>query len=137
MRGTQTHRPTGTIGVLERKPFLAPELQRQCEVEQIAIRSLRHVDDLIALAVPRVCILAIESDQNAVFRFIREAKCDSHTACVVCIDDRQDDAVEWTLREIGAVSVIDRFIRGDELAAICRKLLKTLIQRVQKHESHV
>ena len=137
MSGTQTCRPCGAIGVLESEPFLAPELQRQCEGAQLVIRSIRHVDDFRALAVPRVCVLAIEPDHDAVIRFVRDVSCDSDTACVVFMADPHDAAAEWILRELGAASVIDRFLCGDELAAICRKLLKSLTQRVQKQERHV
>lgn len=131
---TQTGPNSGAIFVLESEPFLVPELQRQFAGEPITVQSIRPEDDPGLSAAPCVCVLAIESDGTAAMRLIRSVQQHSGTACVVVAPGRDE---EWMLREMGAACVIDSFIRGDELAAICRKLLRSLSQREQKHETHV
>lgn len=129
--------PPGRIGVLESEAFLAPELQRQFVGEQTVVQSFRQVDGLVALKPPRVFVLTIEADQNAVIRFIQTARLNPAAPCVVPMPGADGPSGEWSLREIGAVSVVDPFIRGDELAAICRKLLNSQILREHRHQHHV
>ena len=132
-----TRESAGGIGVLEAEPFLAPELQRQFAGEEVTVRSFRLVSDLVAMACPRVFILSIEFEQDAVAEILEKAQHEPTTACVVIVRAGELSEFEWPLREIGAVSVMDHFVRGEQLAAICRMLLNSRITREHSPENHV
>ena len=137
MSTAATSRSAGRIGVLEAVPFFAPELQRQFEGDEIEVRSFRLMNDLVDMPGPRVCVLSTGIEQDAIARFLWNSHREPATACVVISPDDHNTGWEWAFREFGAVSVIDASVRGDALAAICRKLLNTRSMRLHRRESHV
>lgn len=135
--GTPTSRIIGRVGVLESVPFVAPELQRRFQGDEITVKAVRLTTDLAAMPAPRVFALAFAFDEVAVINFVKSVRDEPHTACIVVVSAGRFSDAEWLLRELGADSVIEDAIRGEPLAAICRKLLKSRIQGKQIRDTHV
>lgn len=107
--------------VLENEPFWLPELQRQFQaepvtIEAIAVDEVAMKDDSVVVAVAEILL-----QQGA--REFFAAQPGAVGTPLVAIAGRSVQRWEWLLRELGAVSVIDQFTRGEQLAMLCRRLL--------------
>lgn len=132
-----SRRSAGRIDVLESDSHLAPELRRRFAGEEIVVQSCRVVRDLAVKSGPRVCILSVDRDLGSVAEFVQRVRDDRTTACAVVITADRGAELEWPLREMGVVSVVAPSIRGDELAALCRSLLKSRIINNWTSGNHV
>ena len=123
----------GTVFVFERSPYWTPELQRQFDPAEIAVRRCRSVADIRRLAFPppgadggdpRVILLDLESGPADCLQFLASGLARVHRVPVIVYASRHAADLEWPLREAGAVDVIVEHISGRSMARLCRRLLQ-------------
>lgn len=128
---------TFTVIVFEKRPRWAPELQRQFDDEDVRVRACNSTVDLERMQVGTddvyagaragapsgVCVGVLDFDaapaeclQYLGRRIGRRLDCPS-----IVIGSPRTVALEWSVRELGAVEFVVDAISGERLARLCRR----------------
>ncbi len=116
---------TATIVVFETQPRWAPELQHQFVDEDVHVVGRSTTTDFVVeveSAERPVGLLEVASDPAGCLARIGTLNSRALPP-VVAVLTRDLADLEWPLRELGVTSVVDEFVPGHELAAVCRRLL--------------
>lgn len=109
-----------TIVVFENAPRWAPEMERRFHddhhVVVRACRRIRDVSRLVPVDDPAVVLFDVPSEPAACLDLLPQLT----TPVVAMVDDATAD-LEWSLRELGATSILHEFTPGHVLADVCRR----------------
>ena len=129
---------TFTVIVFEKRPRWAPELQRQFDDdEDVRVRACNSTADLERMQAEteddragdwagepsgvRVAVLDFDAAPAECLQYLgrrigRRLDCPS-----IVIGSPRTAALEWSVRELGAVEFVVDFISGERLASLCRR----------------
>lgn len=116
MNGFDT--PSTTVVVFERHSWWAPELERRFLDTGIRVRTCPRIRDLLAEPAT-VVVLHVDSSPAECLAYLGRRDSE-RVPCVAIVSDQTAD-LEWTIRELGATSVLHEYTSGDLLADVCRR----------------
>lgn len=115
------------IVVVEPESFWVSELRRRFQDEPTDIQLVlaANVQREVIAAPPDIVVLDAGRLRDIdLDRIGRLARGFPGGALVVILGAGAGNGVEWSLREVGAATVVDELIGGERLAAICRRYLE-------------
>lgn len=114
-----------TIHVFEKTPKWVPELQRQFysddEVQVRTISSLAHAEDSLGRAANPILIVQLDVAPADCLRLLARLSNRSKHIPAIVLSSAEMVALEWPVRELGAVEFRSGFVPGFEIADLCRR----------------
>lgn len=119
------------LAIFETRPRLIPELQRQFQTDpDVKIREFRSIGELnSAIVTPQplkaertVVLLDLEADPAGCLRFLEQQLENRPQIATVVVGSEETSELEWPIRELGAVTFINEYHAGLNLAQLCRQL---------------
>jgi hypothetical protein len=114
------------ILVFEKRPRWEAELKRGMTSEMTLVRPCRSAADLITLcrSMPgSVVVIDIEAGIEAVLKCLERTLLSRLGVLPLVVATSDARELEWTFRELGALAVVPDTTSGDDLAAMCRRML--------------
>lgn len=114
------------ILVFEKRPRWEAELKRSLAPEATLVRPCRSAADLINLgrSMPgSVAVIDLDVGIRPALHCLEQALLSRLGVLPLVVSTPDARQFEWTFRELGALTVLPDTIRGDELAAMCRRML--------------
>jgi DNA-binding NtrC family response regulator len=114
------------ILVFEKRPRWEAALKRILTPEAVLIRPCRSVADLLVLcrSMPEsVVVIDLDAGIKPALQCLEQALLSRLGVLPLVVEAGDTRELEWTFRELGALAVLPETIRGDELAALCQRLL--------------
>ena len=119
--------PDAVIAVFERQPYWGPELQRQFQSTNVAVRECRSVRDLLpAIDGSLKALIVIDFDaaiEDCIVWLGTEVVKHSVRIPIVAIGSAATAELEWRLREAGVTAFLPDLVAGCDLARLCRRHL--------------
>lgn len=129
------------LAIFENRPRLTPELQRQFQTDaDVKIRDFRSISELNTTVVSStstkaiqatanqrttartVVLLDLEADPAGCLRFLEQHLENRPQIATVVVGSEETSELEWPIRELGAVTFINDYHAGLNLAQLCRQL---------------
>lgn len=115
-----------SIVVFERRRNRLPELQRHFDSPDVRLRGCVSPADVLQSVEEgaRLVVLVLEEAEAACLELLRRLAELPAPVRVVVVSSRENADLEWPLRELGAAAFLPEDITGDELADVCRRLMR-------------
>lgn len=117
-------RPMPTAVVFEKWPRWAPELERQFlgqDVRVVACRSIADVEERSANVKRGVILLDLSAAAADCLRYLERRLGEPGALPTFVIGPERMAALEWPVRDLGAMAYLTGAVAGHEMAALCRK----------------
>ena len=117
-----TANPMPSVTVCEKSARWVPELQRQFAAEQIRVRGCRRTAELRRLAASAdVIVIDFDSDPAGCLQFLGGLADHRPVGPMIVIGSPQTAALEWIVRDLGALDFFPEAPAGHVLADLCRR----------------
>jgi ActR/RegA family two-component response regulator len=113
------------ILVFEAEPRWAPLLKRQLAQAGLLVRPCRAADDVLSIArrMPGATVVVdLAAGPARALHLLAQLLLWHPGAHAVAVVSHETRGLEWTLRELGAISVIDQLEAASRLHAACRQI---------------
>jgi hypothetical protein len=112
------------IFVFEKRPIWEAELKRRFAGTGTTVRPARSVPDLLGLcrsASRSVAVLSLSPDPRSVLTFLEKSLIERLSVCSIVLGSPVDSQLEWSLRELGALTFLLDTTSPDDLARHCAR----------------
>jgi DNA-binding NtrC family response regulator len=116
--------PQRNVIVVEPRPRWTTELRRQFAENNVRVRQRVRIVDLNQVNMTGdFCVLVLDFDAAPAdcLQFLGREVCRPRRIATIVIGSADAAALEWTIRDLGALDFFARAPRGDELARLCRR----------------
>lgn len=123
------------IVVFEAQPYWGPELLRQFQHTEIAIRECRKVDDLLPAAnqlALGLLVVDLSSGLKDCLHWFNDVSCNRQRWPIIACGSNHTADLEWALRDAGVSAYLPDIVTGTEMAHLCRKLLGLIPARTAR-----
>lgn len=127
-----------TIAIFEKQPYWGPELQRQFQHTETAIRECRSLRDLSVTTQSVqdvVWVIDLEAGLEQSLEWLANDVAQlSFTVPIIVIGSPASAELEWILREAGVTAFLPELVTGEDLARLCRRMLSPRTGSLKGHQ---